>query len=215
MVEGRRRRTRRKKNCERVRGRKGSGLLGSPPDTETVVVGRLGHVSYDLSTDQEVGIPRNRGVIRCTAPAWGHRVQVDSGASRRRGCCFAACRRSGATFVQRAEAGERVKPRFCRREVEGYLRCGILGHGFARVHCAACKKDRVVAFSCKGRGFCQSCGTRRMVDKQAWLVDRVTPQVPVRQWVLSLPYRVRHLCAHDAYVCAALRRILLRAVSGY
>ena len=159
MVEGRRRRTRRNKNCERVRGRKGSGLLGSPPDTETVVVGRLGHVSYDLSTDQEVGIPRNRGVIRCAAPAWGHRVQVGSGASRRRGCCFAACRRSGATFVQRVEAGERVEPRFCRREVEAYLRCGILGHGFARVHCAACKKDRVVAFSCKGRGFCQSCGT--------------------------------------------------------
>lgn len=72
-----------------------------------------------------------------------------------------------------------------------------------------------MAFSCKGRGFCQSCGTRRMVAKQAWLVDRVTPQVPVRQWALSLPYRVLHLCAHDAYVCAALRRILLRAVSGY
>jgi hypothetical protein len=69
MVEGRRRRRRRtrrrrkrrKRNCEWVRRRKGSGLLGSPPDTETVVVGRPGHVSYDLSTDQEVGIPRNRG----------------------------------------------------------------------------------------------------------------------------------------------------------
>ncbi len=54
-----------------------------------------------------------------------------------------------------------------------------------------------------------------MVDTAAWLVDRVIPEVPVRQWVLSLPYRVRHVCAYDADVCAAVRGILVRAVSGY
>jgi len=116
------------------------------------------------------------------------------------------------TFLQRVAAGERVVPRFSMREVEGFMRCGILGYGFARVHCDACKKDDVVAFSCKGRGFCPSCGTRRMVDTAAWLVDRVLPEVPVRQWVLS---RVRVLCAYDPDACAAVRRILVRAVSGY
>ena len=85
--------------------------------------------------------------------------------------------------------------RFCLREVERYLRCGILGYGLLRVHCDVCKRDDVVAFSCKGRGVCPSCGTRRMVDTAAWLVDRVLPEVPVRQWVLSVPYRVRLLCA--------------------
>jgi hypothetical protein len=34
-----------------------------------------------------------------------------------------------------------------------------------------------------------------MVDTAGWLVDRVIPEVPVWQWVLSLPYRVRHVCA--------------------
>lgn len=131
------------------------------------------------------------------------------------GVLFAAVQAEWNTFVARAEAGERVVPRFCRREAEGFLRCGILGYGFARVHCTACRQDCVVAFSCKGRGFCPSCGARRMVDTAAWLVDRVIPEVPVRQWVLSLPYRVRHLCAYDADVCAAVRRILLRAVSAY
>ncbi|MCC7062136.1 MAG: protein kinase, partial [Planctomycetes bacterium] len=132
------------------------------------------------------------------------------------GVLFAAVREEWNTFVLRAEAGgERSVPRFCRREVEGFVRCGILGHGLARVHCAACRQDCVVAFSCKGRGFCPSCGARRMADTAAWLVDRVIPEVPVRQWVLSLPYRVRHLCAYDADVCAAVRRILVRAVSGY
>jgi len=119
------------------------------------------------------------------------------------------------TFAQRVAAGERVVPRFCVREVEAFLRCGILAHGFARVHCDTCRKDDVVAFSCKGRGFCPSCGTRRMVDTAAWLVDHVIPAVPVRQWVLSLPYRVRVLCAYDPDVCAGVRRILVRAVSGY
>jgi len=74
------------------------------------------------------------------------------------------------------------------------------------VHCDACQKDDVVAFSCKGRGFCPSCGTRRMVDTAAWLVDRVLPEVPVRQWVQS---RVRVLCAYDPDACAAVRRILV------
>ena len=53
---------------------------------------------------------------------------------------------------------ERHIPRFCRREVEGFLRCGILAHGFARVFCEDCRQDEVVAFSCKGRGFCPSNG---------------------------------------------------------
>ena len=49
------------------------------------------------------------------------------------------------TFVQRVAAGERVVPRFCLRELEGFMRCGILAHGFARVHCDTCGKDDVVA----------------------------------------------------------------------
>jgi hypothetical protein len=55
-----------------------------------------------------------------------------------------------------------------------------------------------------------------MVDTAALLVDQVIPDVaPVRQWVLSLPYRVRLLCAHDPAALSAVRRILVRAVSGY
>ena len=104
-----------------------------------------------------------------------------------------------ARMRERLELRERPLPRFCVREVEAYLRCGILAHGFARVWCEACGKDDVVAFSCKGRGFCLSCGARRMADTAAWLCDRVLPaEAPVRQWVLSLPYRLRVLCAYDA-----------------
>ncbi len=55
------------------------------------------------------------------------------------------------TFLARAQARERVVPRFVERELRGFLRCGILAHGFVRVRCDECGLDRVVAFSCKGR----------------------------------------------------------------
>jgi transposase-like zinc-binding protein len=88
-------------------------------------------------------------------------------------------------------------PRFVVGEFERYLGCAILAHGFARVRCAACGDELLVAFSCKGRGFCPSCTSRRMHDTAAHLVDRVIPQVPVRQWVLSLPQWARFLLARD------------------
>jgi hypothetical protein len=51
-----------------------------------------------------------------------------------------------------------------------------------------------------------------MNDTAAHLVDRVIPDVPVRQWVLSLPHRLRYLCAKDSGLLRAILRIFLRAV---
>jgi ribosomal protein S27E len=82
-------------------------------------------------------------------------------------------------------------PRFVRREFEEYLKCGRLEHGFLRVRCTDCYAEKLVAFSCKRRGFCPSCGARRMVESAALLVDEVLPAVPMRQWVLSVPFALR------------------------
>ena len=84
-----------------------------------------------------------------------------------------------------------------------------------RVHCSTCKKDELVAFSCKKRGFCPSCGARRMAETAAHLVDHVLPDVPYRQWVLSLPYRIRFLCAYDPTCASGVRRILTRTISRH
>jgi hypothetical protein len=54
-----------------------------------------------------------------------------------------------------------------------------------------------------------------MADTAAWLVDRVFPDVPVRQWVLSLPYHIRFLCAFDPLAARGVRKILVRAVSSF
>jgi DNA-directed RNA polymerase subunit RPC12/RpoP len=78
------------------------------------------------------------------------------------------------------------------REFRRYPECGILAHGFARAPCAQCGHDLLIAFSCKGRDVCPSCNTRRMVETVAPLADRVLPPLPVRQWVVAVPKRLRY-----------------------
>jgi hypothetical protein len=121
------------------------------------------------------------------------------------------------SFLARATelADGRGLPRFVERELRAYLKCGLLEHGFVRVHCDACGKDALVAFSCKGRGFCPSCGGRRMAATAARLVDRVLPHVPMRQWVLSVPIRLRYQIAFDRDLCRRVRNIFVRAVLGF
>lgn len=71
------------------------------------------------------------------------------------------------TFVERLESesdGSAGLPRFITEEIEAFLRCGILAHGFLRVVCDQCHENRLVAFSCKRRGFCPSCIGRTMND---------------------------------------------------
>ena len=72
-------------------------------------------------------------------------------------------------------------PRYVRREFEEYLKCGRLKHGFLRLRCDTCQAERLLAFRCKRRGICPSCGARRMVESAALLVDEILPQRPMRQ----------------------------------
>jgi len=56
------------------------------------------------------------------------------------------------------------RPGYAVRDFDDYLKCGRLEHSFLRVRCDTCHHEKLVAFSFKRRGFCQSCGVRRMVD---------------------------------------------------
>lgn len=66
-------------------------------------------------------------------------------------------------------------PKFVKKELEGYLECGLLCRGFARLRCDGCAETRLVAFSCKGRGFCPSCLGRKMAATAAHLMEDVLP----------------------------------------
>ena len=103
-------------------------------------------------------------------------------------------------------------PRFVIREFEDYLACGRLEHGFLRVKCDGCLHEHLVAFSCKCRGFCPSCGARRMIETSAHLIDHVIPPVPIRQWVLSCPWPLRFLYASRPRVLTRTLAVITRAI---
>ena len=65
-------------------------------------------------------------------------------------------------FAERMVVHGTPLPAYVQREFEDYLHCGRLEHGFVRVRCESCRAEHLVALSCKRRGFCPSCGARRM-----------------------------------------------------
>ncbi|MGB5446583.1 MAG: IS91 family transposase [Psychromonas sp.] len=106
-------------------------------------------------------------------------------------------------------------PRYIQQEFDDFLRCSRLEYGFLRVRCESCHHEHLVPFSCKRRGFCPSCGARRMVESAALLVDEIFPEVPVRQWVLSFPFQLRFLLARYPELMGKLLGIIYRALSSY
>ena len=110
------------------------------------------------------------------------------------------------TFLAQMEL-EGGLPDFVKKEFYEYLKCGILAHGFLRAKCEECDHEKLVAFSCKRRGFCPSCGARRMAETAAHLVDHVIPHEPIRQWVLSFPFQLRYLFASHPKVMSEVLRI--------
>ena len=101
------------------------------------------------------------------------------------------------------------------RGLRRFLECGILAYGFARARCDECGHDLLIAFSCKGRGVRPSCNTRRMAETAAHLVDHVLPRLPVRQWVRSVPKRLRYHLQHERKARDSVLRIFLDAVERH
>ena len=62
--------------------------------------------------------------------------------------------------------GDNYMPKpYVRHVFRKYLECSIFTHGFARARFGNCGHEYFVAFSCKGRGVCPSCNTRRKVRR--------------------------------------------------
>jgi len=106
-------------------------------------------------------------------------------------------------------------PAYVTKEFDEYLKCGRLEHGFLRVRCEACHDEKLLAFSCKKRGFCPSCGARRMTDSAALLVDDVLPHQPMRQWVLSFPFPLRFLFASQPIIMGKVLGIVYRTIATH
>ena len=93
---------------------------------------------------------------------------------------------------------------------DAYLNCGILAHGAARVYCDSCKHSLLVAFSCKKRGVCPSCGAKRAVKFAEHLHTEVLAAVAHRHVVFTIPKRLRVYFRYDR----ALNHLLFQAAWG-
>jgi len=81
-------------------------------------------------------------------------------------------------FRELRAAADRPLPDFVQQEFDAYLKRGRLEEDFLRVRCERCHCEKLVTFSCKKRGFCPSCGGRRMAETAALLADEVLPERP-------------------------------------
>ena len=127
--------------------------------------------------------------------------------------CF--IKRSSASFLAYGQAHAHPVPAFVRQEFSTCLRCGVLEFGFARIYCHECKFERLLPFSCKKRGFCGSCLARRMSETAVRLVESVIPEIPTRQWVLSLPAPLRFLVAYDAKSLNVVVKIFIQTIFSH
>jgi len=106
-------------------------------------------------------------------------------------------------------------PAFVRADLEGYVNCCVLGRGFAHLQCEDCQRPVLVAFSCGSRGFCPTCLGRRMCQGTVNLLAHVLPQVPLRQWVLTLPFELRAPLAYGRDLVGAVARIFADSTMGW
>jgi len=79
------------------------------------------------------------------------------------------------------------------RSVEGFMACGRLQGGFARIRCPKCHSEHLLAFSCRTRNFCSSCQAKRSLLFAEKLATEILAPVPHRHWTFSIPRVLRGL----------------------
>ena len=104
----------------------------------------------------------------------------------------------------------RLPPRV-HEEVRRYLACGDLRRGFSVARCDDCRESVLIAFSCKSRAWCPSCGARR-AHEAALHLDEVLPRVAFRQWTLSVPFGLRFLLMKEPKLLRRVERRLVEAL---
>ena len=96
--------------------------------------------------------------------------------------------------------------------VNKFLKCGDLREGFARVHCDGCGHNMFVAFSCKARCLCPSCHQKRILELSMHISEDVCFAVPHRQFVWTIPKRLRLFFRFDRDLLKELPKLASQVV---
>ena len=100
-------------------------------------------------------------------------------------------------------------------QASGYFRCVQDHFEQLEMRCQDCGHEYLLAFSCKHRHFCPSCHQKRVVEFGEWLCSQVLKSVPHRQWVFSLPKRLRIYFLFDRKLLVKLSRCARKVLSAY
>ena len=99
-----------------------------------------------------------------------------------------------------------------RRVVEQFLDCGDLRCGFARLRCAACRKELLLPYSCRRRCFCPSCHQKRALLFAEHVDEEVLGDLPVRQYVVTIPKMLRLCFKYDRKLLGLLSQCFYASV---
>ena len=99
-----------------------------------------------------------------------------------------------------------------RRVVEQFLDCGDLRCGFARLWCSTCLKDLLLPWSCRRRCFCPSCCQKRALLFAEHVDEEVLGDLPVRQYVVTIPKMLRLCFKYDRKLLGLLSQCFYASV---
>ena len=129
--------------------------------------------------------------------------------------CYQIFQENLDTFIAERESESRPLPEYIIKEFDAFLKCGIPAYGFLRLKCNSCNEEKVVAFSCKKRGFCPSCAAKRKTEAASHLVDNVLPHTPYRQFVMSFPIAMRYWLQTNKKLFAKVHSIVIKEIQNY
>ncbi len=129
--------------------------------------------------------------------------------------CYKIIQGHLATFIEERKIEGRPLPEYVLKEFDAYLKCGIPAHGFLRLKCTSCEKEKFVAFSCKKRGFCPSCCAKRMSEASEHLTENILPMRPYRQFVLSFPVPLRYWLQMNRKLFAKIHRLVTQEIHQF
>ena len=101
------------------------------------------------------------------------------------------------------------------RQVAAYRECGLFSAGCVKVRCPDCDHSFILPFSCKVRFLCPSCHQRKATLWAEWLADEILAPVTHRQWVFSIPKRIRPFFRYDPSLLGQLPRLSAKVLTDF
>jgi hypothetical protein len=93
-----------------------------------------------------------------------------------------------------------------------YLDCGVEEAGFVRLKCDSCGLEKLLTFSCKGRGLCPSCDAKRAAAFAAFLQDDLLEDVGHSLWTFTIPKMLRPYFMHRRELLGDLARLAYETI---